>query len=209
MKVKIKSFIVQQRGAATILEYTIVLPLVMAIVFALIFVGYVQHQKALLESAVSRGAIYAQRISQDPNFIRIESDDRVRNSDLINEPYRYLFRKSAPMPSVEKFVVDIIENNRIFKDTIPVVTVEEKAGITRKITVSAAQDYNVPVILPGLELPPVISISAESTVYVIQPAEFIRNTDLAVEIAESVSATITTIFGPLFEKIKIFTDKLF
>ena len=61
----------KEKGAATLIEYAIVLPIVFAIVFMLIFVGFTMHQKAVMEAATQRSAIYVARTITDPSYENI------------------------------------------------------------------------------------------------------------------------------------------
>jgi len=217
MKNMIKAFIKEENGAATILEYTIILPLVMAIVFILIFTGHIQHQKAVLQAATERGTTLACRLIIDPNYkdiVTLDANNDKNDIDKIhkNDPYRYLFRKSENMDEVEKYVRNIAISNTLFGENTIEVTAKSEAGIINKVTVSAKQNYKVPVVLPAFELPDIVTIEAESMAYVNQPAEFIRNADFALQLVkplvDNISGAITSKVNGLFEKIKYFKDKV-
>lgn len=199
------------------MEYTLILPLVIAVVFILIFTGYIQHQKAVLKSATARGAILGCKIIVDPNYKLITTTDSNKDDNDIknisirgnykeSQPYRYLFRKSGDLPDVETGVRNFILVNQIFLNNEPTVEAKEEAGILRKITISAKQDYTLPLVLPALKLPNIVTIESESTAYVNEPAEFIRNADFAIELIKPVINNVMTKLKTTITKIKIFSN---
>ncbi|NMA85037.1 MAG: hypothetical protein GX962_14380 [Epulopiscium sp.] len=116
------------------------------------------------------------------------------------------------MDEVEKYVRNIAISNTLFGENTIEVTAKSEAGIINKVTVSAKQNYKVPVVLPAFELPDIVTIEAESMAYVNQPAEFIRNADFALQLVkplvDNISGAITSKVNGLFEKIKYFKDKV-
>ena len=204
-----------EKGAATLLEYTIVLPIVFAIVFALIFVGFTMHQKAVMEAATQRSAIYVARTITDPSYENIVSTDgkqdandilsaTITQESIVNAPYRYLFSGSGSIPDSELSVADLIAKNQIFIDTAPTVTVKKEAGIFTRVVVTATQEYTVPELIPGLQLPSILTVETQSIVYVNQPAEFIRNADYITDIIVEVTGPIIDKLTSVVSKIKFF-----
>jgi len=220
MKEYFKSFFKEEKASATILEYTIILPLIMSVVFILIFTGYIQHQKAVIESATIRGAIMASRDIVDPNYSSIvKHDSKKDDNDIssitidggnykISKPYRYLFRSGGEIPSSKADIVNIITSNQLFASSSPEVSVKEVAGIFRKIIVSAKQEYTVPVVLPSFELPSFVTIQSQSTVYVNEPAEFIRNADFAIDLVQPLVGDIVTKINATFKKVSFFNKEV-
>lgn len=208
-----------EKGAATLLEYTIVLPIAFAIVFMLIFVGFTMHQKAVMEAATQRSAIYVARTITDPSYEKIVSTDgtkdandilsaTITNESIVNAPYRYLFTGSGSISDSELSVADLIAKNQIFIDTAPNVTVNKEAGIFTKVVVTATQEYEVPKLINGLDLPSILTIETQSVVYVNQPAEFIRNADYITDIVVDVTGPIVDKITSVVSKIKFFNKNV-
>ena len=208
-----------EKGAATLLEYTIVLPIAFAIVFMLIFVGFTMHQKAVMEAATQRSAIYVARTITDPSYEKIVSTDgtkdandilsaTITNESIVNAPYRYLFTGSGSISDSELSVADLIAKNQIFIDTAPNVTVNKEAGIFTKVVVTATQEYEIPKLINGLELPSILTIETQSVVYVNQPAEFIRNADYITDIVVDVTGPIVDKITSVVSKIKFFNKNV-
>lgn len=204
-----------EKGAATLLEYTIVLPIVFAVVFMLLFVGFTMHQKAVMEAATQRSAIYVARTITDPSYENIVSTDgkqdandilsaTITQESIVNAPYRYLFSGSGSIPNSELSVADLIAKNQIFIDTTPTVTVKKEAGIFTRVVVTATQEYKVPELIPGLDLPSILTVETQSIVYVNQPAEFIRNADYITDIVVKATEPLVDKLTSVISKIKFF-----
>ena len=209
----------EEKGAATLIEYAIVLPIVLGVMFLLVFAGFTMHQRAVMEAATERSAIYVARTLADPNYENIVTTDNkndvndvksvlITQDSIKNKPYRYLFQGSGSLPDSEASVSELIQRNQIFLENAPVVTVEKKAGIFTKVTVTATQDYAMPKILPGLNLPSFITIHTESVAYVNQPSEFIRNADYTMEIVNEVAGPVIDKLNTVISKISFFNSNV-
>ena len=205
----------KEKGAATLLEYTIVLPIVFTIVFMLIFVGFTMHQKAVMEAATQRSAIYVAKTITDPSYENIVLSDgsqdandilsaSITQDSIVTAPYRYLFSGNGNIPDSELGVSDLIAKNQIFIDTAPSVTVKKETGIFTKVIVTATQEYKVPELIPGLDLPSILTIETQSVVYVNQPAEFIRNADYITDIVVKETEPLVDKLTSVISKIKFF-----
>lgn len=205
----------KEKGAATLIEYAIILPIVLGVVLLLIFVGYTMHQKAVMESAAQRTAIYVARTISDPSYVNITTSDgkkdvndivsiEILEESILNNPYRYLFLKKEAITNSELDVADLIKKNQIFLDTSPTVSIQLIPGIFSKVVVTATQEYGVPKILERFEVPPIVKIETECVVYVNQPAEFIRNADYVIEIV----TPIIDKAGEIVEKLKGTVSKI-
>ena len=169
-----------------------------------------------MEACTQRSAISIARTITDPSYEKIVTTDPSRDANDVvsatifkdtieNKPYRYLFAGSGAIPTSEEQVSKLISKNQIFIDTEPTVTVNKKAGIFTNVNVTATQEYKIPVLLPGLDLPPILTIQTESVVYVNQPAEFIRNADYVTDIVVKVTEPIIDKLHTVVSKISIFS----
>ncbi len=115
----------RNRGSA-IIEYTVVFPLVLLIIFALFYAGFMLYQRSVLDGAVNRGTIYAARILSDPQYATVvssagadgdgldcETDTYDFDADFEIEPYRYIlnFNGEDAQQAVEngKYLIDFVE----------------------------------------------------------------------------------------------------
>lgn len=208
-----------EKGAATLIEYTIVLPITFAIVFLLITMGFMLHQKSVMESAVQRKAIYISRTISDTNYeniaetnVDVDVNDitGAKIKDIKNDPYRFLFGafSSGNLTAQEEETSKLIEVNQIFIDTKPEVSVEKKSGLFTTVTVTATQKYEINQFLAGLDIPPIVTIECKSIVYVNQPSEFIRNADFAADIISKVVDSISGVIKETVSKITFFKNKV-
>lgn len=209
----------KEKGAATILEYAIVLPIVLLLVCMLVFLGFAMHQKAVMEAATQRAAIYISRTLTDPSYETIvKTSDTQDVNDILsaeitqqsikNKPYRYLAMGRGSLPDSEESVADLIEMNQIFIDTRPDVTVILEPGIFSKVVVSATQEFEFPQIGPDLNLPAIVTIESESVIYINQPAEFIRNADYIIDTVVKAAGAIVEEINSVFSKINFFNTNV-
>lgn len=216
----ISAFVEDEGGAATIIEYTIVFPIVMAIICILIFTGFAMLDKATLESEVERTALYVSKTVADSNYGKITTRSATSNEidsisigdgDITTDPYRYLFGKSADTGAAQQTArAQIMKSQLLHNDDVR-VEVRVNQGIFNKVTVTATEGFEMPTFLKSLNMPNLLTIEVTATQYVNEPAEFIRNADLAIDIVEEVGEKtgITDKLHDLSSKITFFKDKKF
>jgi hypothetical protein len=199
-----------------------VLPIVFGVVFFLIFVGYAMHQRPVMEAATQRSAIYIARTITDPSYEKIVSgqekiemindnlanDPQIYDNSILNRPYRYLFSSKSNMLASSEAVAKLIMQNQIFSDKRPNVSVEKEGGLFPKVTVSASQKFDMPQIIPGFDLPTVVTIESTSVVYINQPAEFIRNADFVIDVISTAVESIKGKVDEVFSKITFFKSNV-
>ena len=188
-----------EEGAATIVEYGIVFPLVVMIVLLLIVLGNMTYDKALLESAAERGALYASKVVADPNYGNEEIFPRKSNLNEIDEitmgdatfetkPYRYLFGLiDPPEVAIEGDIEDIVRKGQLMRSETVHADVKVRPGFSYKVVVTVNEEFEIPGMFSLLGVPPYATVSAHSEVYVNEPAEFIRNVDYASELVKKVA----------------------
>jgi hypothetical protein len=185
--------------------------------FLLVFAGFTMHQKAVMEAVTERSAIYIARSLTDPSYGNVVTTDPKNDTNdaasvfitpdsIDNKPYRYLLAKGGQEPESEGDVAELIKRNQIFLENSPDVKVYKDPGIFPKVIVTATQEYAMPKIFPGFDLPPLITIHTESVAYINQPAEFIRNADYALELLSGVITTIADKLSSVFSKITFFSN---
>ncbi len=191
------------RGSATI-EYVIVFPVVLLVIFALFYLGFVLHQRTVLDSAVSRGTVYAARLLSDPQYTSI-TDSAGGNGDALDfssgeynfnisfdiQPYRYILNYSGKnyREKVENKVRSIIAANSIWglSSNVAVDYHYQNFVLYQQITITAEQTYPLPKILALVGVDPELKLKAQSVQAVTDPDEFIRNVDLAIDVVKQVT----------------------
>lgn len=198
---RINRLIRDETGAAAILEYSLIMPMCIILLFCLFMFGYVMNQYAVLETAALRGALIAQKVYADPNYLNMvqlaeETDDKdfvgYKNrineslSNLESDPYRY-FNNNYKADTIENLIVhkvmSVINNNQFSALDNKVLDIDiEVQGmegiIFKKMKVVVTEKFNIS-LLSALNVEPIFSISREATITVTQPAEMIRNSHFA------------------------------
>lgn len=215
-----------ERASATIVEYTIVLPICLFVIGFIFVVAYFMNQRALLDAAVERGVLDAQKIFSDPNskIFMVFSDGSTADvgyapvsdpkySNMESDPYRFLFNGynyDTIRDKVSKKVLNTINRNKIsdygtwFSE--PIVECSPVTGfISKSITVTVRQNFYmpfIPLIMRNGEMFDVEMISSASMPIMCSP-EFIRNTDFIMDTIERATGGIN-----IKEKILGFFDKI-
>lgn len=210
-------------GAATIVEASIVFPIVFLIVIVLFIMGIYQLELATLQMKTDRIADTASRIiaqkayssygdidSGKIDFASIEKFDgeklKVMYKNL--DPYRYWgnggsqiskesHEKLKKMFDKEQYVDAWILNKTMVIKPI-------KAGLSNKVTVEVTLKSDFPDFISILGLPTEIEKKFSSTAYVNDTSEFIRNTDLVFDTAKTLSEkfNISDKVSDIINKIK-------
>lgn len=214
-------------NGSVILEYTIVFPLVLLVIFALFYAGFILHQRSTLDGAVNRGTIYAAKLLSDPQYSTIvkgvgangdaldcESSSYSFSSKFDIQPYRYIFSYnggSAKEPVVKK-VKNIVQANSFWGGTSN-LTVDysyKNYVLYQEITIAAKQEFPLPDIFKLVGLDDHIEISSTSVQAVTDPDEFIRNVDLTIDVIEMVTGTdVDGTIKNVVSKISKFAQSLF
>lgn len=127
---------IKSEDANALIENVIVLPLIFIVIYALILMCFIIHDRSTVESAAKRGAIYAAHCISDPNYesiLRSSSSEIGALDTSINatvgdgsekysfagikkniHPYRYLFGGGTKIDEqVNREVREIIDKTRI------------------------------------------------------------------------------------------------
>lgn len=224
----------RQGGASSIVEYSIILPICMFVLVFIFMVGYYLNQQALLDAAVNRGVLIAQKVYSDPNssevmlygeqegdsFVGFKKQSSVfSGKQLKSDPYRFFdkeYRETEIQSLIKNKVINIIRNGELAvvgnRVNEPKVYVTDITGtISRKMTVTASQEMHIPVIsiLIGKEnSAKMFTITSTASVNINHPTEFVRNAEFVSDTLERFGAEklISKITG-MFDKVKSFIDK--
>ena len=196
---KLSVFLQREEGAATIVEYTIVFPFVIMVVLLLVILGNMTYEKALLESAAERGALYACKVVADPNYANQKIFPKAANLNEIGEvamtgdkiktaPYRYLAGfVDPPTVNIKDDIRKLVQGAQFMRNEIDDPVVNVVPGLSYKVEVIVTEDFKMPEMFRFLGTSSFATISATSEMWVNEPAEFIRNADYAVELVQRAS----------------------
>lgn len=214
-------------SGTVILEYTLVFPLVLLVIFALFYAGFILHQRSVLDGAVNRGTIYAARLLSDPQYSTIvssagaggdaldcESSDYSFSSKFDIQPYRYIFNYNGGTAKgpVEEKVKNIVQANSFWGGTsnLTVNYSYKNYVLYQEISISAKQKIPLPGLFKLIGLDDYIELSSVSVQAVTDPDEFIRNVDLTIDVLEMVTGNnVKETIQNVVSKISKFAENLF
>ena len=223
---------IKERDANSIVEYVIILPLIFIIVYALIVLGFMLHDKSTIDAAAKRGAIFAAHCISDSKYLTIirnsgtdsgALDLSVDISDSGNQfvftgcskkiqAYRYLKPSGGiKEDDVKNEVENIINETRIPWRTVEVDSVDYKyknSVICQEVTVICTAVYEMPDVFSIIGLDEDITYTAEAKMAVNDPDEFIRNADLVVDLLTEIDNATGNHGEKAIEKISGLASKL-
>lgn len=213
----IRRFVKDESGASTIVEATFVFPIMFFVLFFLIFFGNVYYIKANVDSIVSRAAIEGALLVQDPFT---EYVNGTKKADELGKaqitPYRYIFGNMKSMESqISKKVTESVKSSSgLLSGMNPKIKNSDVAKFDNRVLYSTfivKIDYSV--TLPWRFIfssePTIIRICSRAEEPVNDTPEFIRNTDMVLDMLDS-STTYKKIcdkFGKVKEFINSFVQK--
>ncbi len=206
-----------QKGVV-IIEATIVFPVMFFVLFFLIYFGNVFYEKSQIDSFVTEYAILGSQYCSDPLLSQIKANNGVVPDEIDVQPYRYLF---GGMSDIEKSIADGLTNSingesSFFKNMQPVIktTGGKIASFNNYVlysTFSVDVKYQItfPIRFLGENTPKVITASSRAEIPIGDCAEFIRNTDMAIDFIEDtiVGEKIAGVFGKINSFIEEFAGK--
>lgn len=219
---KIKQNLTSESGAVAIVEATFVFPVMFIVLFFLIYMGNAYYIKAQVESVVERYAIQGAAYCADPILETIKETGSVpslSSPDLKIEPYRYIF---GGMDNVEtdicNFVEAEIKNSSVtfFRNMEPrLITPTHNIAkfnnyvVYSTFSVEAKYEIQFPIKFFGSNTPAVLTISSRAEVPVNDTAEFIRNTDMVIDVfhGTKIGQKISDVFGKINDFISSFASK--
>ncbi len=219
---------IRDENANAMVENIIILPLIFIIIYALIIIAFVIHDRSTLEAAAKRGTIYASHCISDPNYHLIlqKSGNTSGNLDIDEgvgdfsftglgkniQPYRYITGSSSNIKNqVEAEVYSIVNKTRIPWRTIEVediVFTQINKLYYQDVTLTLKADYPIPKFFAafGIDTEYEYCVSAKMTVN--DPDEFIRNADLVVDLIVELDNNTGNHLSNIVNKIKDLASKV-
>lgn len=210
----------REDGVVQIVEASFVFPVMFIILFFLIFMGNAHYIRAQVDSVVEIRALEGASYCGDPLLQNLKTKGSLPAlSDLESEPYRYLF---GGMNSVEstigRLVKSDIENNSV--STFSNMKPELKTAASRiakfnnyvvysTFSVEVKYEIEFPISFLGEDTPPLLTICSRAEVPVNDTAEFIRNTDMVIDLLYKTkfAQAVSDIFGKVNGFISSFAEK--
>lgn len=203
---------IKSEDANALIENVIVLPLIFIVIYALILMCFIIHDRSTVESAAKRGAIYAAHCISDPNYESILRSSSSENGALdtsINatigdgsekysfagikkniHPYRYLFGGGTKIDEqVNREVREIIDKTRIKWRDLKVDDVKYKCVnkvLYQDVTVTVKAEYPLLSFFGKFGMDIKYEYEATAKMSVNDPDEFIRNADLIVDVISQI-----------------------
>lgn len=201
---KVVNKIKEEKGAATIVEASIVFPIVFLIVCFLFFMGYYQLEKATIQMRADRIADICARVIAQPGYkyyeentdfstksIDFEKLPSFDEADLKRiyadmDPYRYWGTGSQSISTITdklqeamsaKAYMNVEDSFRTMK------IVPEKKGLSNRVRVVVSTRIEFPGFFKVIGLPQEVKNEFTSIAYVSDVSEFMRNTDIVFDLA--------------------------
>lgn len=216
----IKKKLKTENGVVQIVEAAFVFPIMFIILFFLIYMGNAHYIKAQVESVVETYALEGAGYCADPMLETIKQTGSVPSlSALKTQPYRYIFGGMNDIEakigaSVEAEISD--QSSSFFKNMSPQLKTSSAniAKFNNYVVYSTFQvevEYAVefPIRFLGAASPTVLTIHARAEVPVNDTAEFIRNTDMVIDLfhGTKIGQSISDVFGKVNDFISNFASK--
>lgn len=192
-----------EKGAATIVEASIVMPIVFIIVCFLFIMGYYQLEIATLQSRADRVADVAGRIMVQSGYTKYgEVETNKIDFEAINgfdtglikeiyrdlDPYRYWGIGEKKIDGSANTKLENIMKKKAYFDSnasITSVKIQPKLGIlSNKVEVVVNSKVELPKFFNFLGLPTEINKEFTTVAFVSDSSEFLRNTDIVFDLGD-------------------------
>ncbi|WP_027622453.1 TadE/TadG family type IV pilus assembly protein [Acetivibrio clariflavus] len=217
LKAGVKSFAKEDKGAI-IVEASIVFPVMFFVLFFLILFGNVIYKQCQINSIVTEYAILGAQYCADPLLAQMEANGGAVPTSVDVKPYRYIF---GNMGDVEDMIEERVKKAlagelTFFRGMQPVL--DKNAGkiasynnyvLYSTFSVEVHYQIKFPIRFLGYNTPTVIKGSSRAEIPVIDPAELIRNTDMAIDFLEDtiVGQKVASVFKKVNSFINEFSKK--
>ncbi len=221
MTEKRKNISLKNEKGVVIVEATFVFPIMFIILFFLIYFGNAFYEKAQIEKIVVEKAIEGAGYCADPLLQTLKNGGSIPSvtdkNNSPNDPYRYIF---GGMGDIEKKISNDVKTEigqstfSFFTNMKPDIKTDNIARfnnyfIYSTFSVEVTYQIKFPIRFLGRKTPPVLTISSRAEVPVTDSPEFIRNTDMVIEMFQGTKfgKSIQDIFGKINDFISNFAKK--
>jgi len=221
-----------ESGASSIIEMTLIFPLVLFVMGFLIYLGSYVMQSVTIYNDAQRIAVAASREAGLPGYLNLYGGDGMTTTadfnlaegtaparDLINafmkkhEPYRYWgnnFLSASEKKSLETNLEQLVASNSFLAPSNVDCTITTSNNIlNQKVQVRVVKYISAPQLFRALGLADNINIDVTATAVVGDPAEFVRNTDMVMDLVDYLmnDLKIGTSNQTINERIAIYKQK--
>ena len=211
-----KIALLKKNDGIVIIEATIVFPVMFFVLFFIIYIGNIYFEIAQMDDVAMRYCIEGAQNISDPMHSEMMNEKLPLDKDI--QPYRYIFGEieGGSIDDIEKTIEDKVETSvtektiSFFKNMEPEMVGTPKAEFNNYVlysTFSVEFKYEItfPIKFFGSSKEHIAELSSRAEVSVNDTTEFVRNTDMVIDLLEG------TKFGDkiesLFNKIKEFLNK--
>lgn len=207
MKAIFNKFKKDDTGASSVIEMTLIFPLVLFVMGFLIYMGSYVMQSVTIYNDAQRIAVAASREAGIPGYEKLYQGAGVTSKAdfnwpdgvapslvVINEimgkhdPYRYWGNNildSSEVSTLETNLERLVANNSFLASSNVDCTITTTNNIlNQQVQVRVIKYISAPQLFQTLGLADNISIDVTATAVVGDPAEFIRNTNMVFDLAE-------------------------
>lgn len=193
-----------------IIEATFVFPIMFFVLFFLIYIGNTFYIRAQIEELVQKKAVEGAAYCADP-ILQTLKENKGRNlpgvKTLEGKPYRYIF---GGMGAIENKIINEIDeelkngNYNVFKGMSPKLHSKDAKFnnyiVYSTFSVEVMCTVEFPINFFGNGSPTIFKITSRGESPTNDAAEFIRNTDLVLDVIEETK--LGEKIDGIFEKIK-------
>lgn len=206
MKAIFNKFKKDDTGASSVIEMTLIFPLVLFVMGFLIYMGSYVMQSVTIYNDAQRIAVAASREAGIPGYENLYQgagvtskadfnwpDNSAPAIDVINalmsehDPYRYWgsgFLDSSEISTLEINLERLVADNSFLASSNVDCTITTSNNIlSQQVQVRVIKYISAPQLFQVLGLADNISIDVTATAVVGDPAEFIRNTDMVFDMS--------------------------
>lgn len=232
MKAIFNKFKKDDTGASSVIEMTLIFPLVLFVMGFLIYMGSYVMQSVTIYNDAQRIAVAASREAGIPGYENLYQgagvtskadfnwpDNSAPAISVINalmsehDPYRYWgsgFLDSSEISTLETNLERLVADNSFLASSNVDCTITTSNNIlSQQVQVRVVKYISAPQLFQTLGLADNISIDVTATAVVGDPAEFIRNTDMVFDLTEYMmdNLKIGSSGQTINEKITIYKQK--
>lgn len=201
-----------------IIEATIVFPVMFFVLFFIIYIGNIYYEMSQMDDIAMRYCIKGAQSVADPMHYDMETNNSLPIDQDV-QPYRYIFGEisGGSIDNIEGKIEDELEEAietklfSFFKNMKPSLTGKPKAEFNNYVlysTFSVEYEYAIPFPIRFFDSKEthIAELSARAEVSVNDTAEFIRNTDMVVDLLNGTKFAnkIESLFGKINEFISKF-----
>lgn len=232
MKAIFNKFKKDDTGASSVIEMTLIFPLVLFVMGFLIYMGSYVMQSVTIYNDAQRIAVAASREAGIPGYENLYQgagvtskadfnwpDNSAPSINVINalmskhDPYRYWgsgFLDSSEISTLETNLERLVADNSFLASSNVDCTITTSNNVlSQQVQVRVIKYISAPQLFQALGLADNISIDVTATAVVGDPAEFIRNTDMVFDLTEYMmdNLKIGSSGQTINEKIAIYKQK--